>query len=324
VVEPRIKCHGSGCNETQMVKVGLQAAAVCRRLDFCEQEEGMLEEEEDDDVDENEEVEPEEEEQKEVKADTRLPSNGVEAVLPLSAKLLDPHRGCLVGGCFGLLVAAVMAPGSAWCRRRPSLVETGAAPVGGKGVDSAMPGMYSRTEAAMLSIPFQLGEACTEYSQDFVAALRRDPFLSQFHTYLPYTWCMTSCDPGFADLSHHCRGTNETCKQTVQENREGGQPGGKPCKGSCWRVAVRHHQESCKGTNGFMIQIEEGSGLSDGQRIEAILADRLRLKVFRTATVDSRFSHHQMAHVSAAVQSWYNNDCRGSGLTSVPLPSYQC
>jgi len=312
-----MKHGGSGCNEKHKLKAGMQADA-CRRYEKGEREEEMHEET-NEEMDEAEEVELEEEEKKEAEALTQLPSNGVEAALPLSATLPDPDRGCPMDGCFGLLITAVMAPGSAWRRNRPPLAEGRAALV-----DSTVPGIHSRTEAAILSIPFQLGEPCSDYSLDFAAALRSDPFLNQFHMYLPYTWCVKSCDPGFADLSHPCRGTNETCRHTVQENRQGGQPTGKPCEGSCWRVAIRHYQESCKGTNGFMIQVEEACGLSDGQRIEAILANQLRLKIFRTATVDSKFSHYQMANVSEAVQSWFNGDCRGSGLTSVPLPSYQC
>jgi len=193
--------------------------------------------------------------------------------------------------------------------------------------DSA-PVAYSRAEQAIQSVKFSLAESSTQYATDFALAMKNDPFLKNFKTYNPNAWCKKSCDPNFTDLTHPCRGTVGTCTLTPDQNLSKDK---KPCPTSCWRFAFRFHQEECKATKGFMIQVEEKQGLGNGQKIETKMAKQVDLKVFRTYTnVDafqwkegSRYYHRPefdfngIDAISKAVQEWYEKGCVNEDLENV-------
>jgi len=181
--------------------------------------------------------------------------------------------------------------------------------------------LKSSAEKVVLSVKFNPGEHSTQYSIQFALAMRRDPFLGKFQTYNPNAWCMRSCDPQYTDFTHPCRGTDDTCQYTVQQNREDGQHDGRPGVTSCWRFASRYHLEQCKETRGFMIQVQEVGGLGESQRIETDMARQTGLKVFRTVAQDSSFHSWQMRQVSKAVKAWYDSCCMDVNLEVVYLSS---
>jgi len=147
--------------------------------------------------------------------------------------------------------------------------------------DSA-PVTYSRAEQAIQSVKFSLAESSTQYATDFALEMKNDPFLKDFKTYNPNVWCKESCDPQFTNMQHPCRGTLATC--TLPSGQNLSKDTNSPCPTSCWRFAFRFHQEECKASKGFMIQVEEKKGLGDGQKIETDMAKQVDLKVFRTYT----------------------------------------
>merc|ERR1719276_793938 len=137
---------------------------------------------------------------------------------------------------------------------------------------------YPRPEQAILSVKFSLAEQSTPYATNFALAMKDDSFLGQFKTYNPNAWCKKSCDPSFTDIKHPCRGTMSTCGIPESDNYDSER---RPKSTSCWRLAFRFHQEECKETKGFMIQVEEVAGLGAGQNIETEMAEQVGLKVFR-------------------------------------------
>lgn len=189
------------------------------------------------------------------------------------------------------------------------------------GLWEEIPVVRSSAEKVVLSVRFNPGEQSTQYSIQFALAMRRDPFLGKFQTYNPNAWCRGSCDPQFTDFTHPCRGTDETCGYTIQQNREDGQQDGRPGATSCWRFASRYHQEQCKDTHGFMIQVQEVGGLGEGQRIETDMARQAGLKIFRTVTEDSSFHAWQMRQISKAVKTWYGSCCVDGSLEVLHLSS---
>merc|ERR1711956_196660 len=133
---------------------------------------------------------------------------------------------------------------------------------------------------------------------------KTDAFLGQFKAYNPNAWCEKSCDPNFTDISHPCRGTLSTCGIPESENCTAE---GRPKNTSCWRFSFRVHQQDCKASNGFMIQVQEIGGLGAGQNIETEMANQAGLKMFRTVTKKDTFGVYQMYYVAKAVQAWYDS-----------------
>jgi len=123
------------------------------------------------------------------------------------------------------------------------------------------------------------------YSRTERAILKNDTHLQHFKTYNPNAWCQDSCDPNFTDMPY----------RRVQYP-DSGQT--KPCATSCWRFAVRFHQQLSKETNGFMIQVEERNGLGDGQKIETKMAKEVGIKVFRTYTNEACVGNYTIARIS--------------------------
>jgi len=163
---------------------------------------------------------------------------------------------------------------------------------------------YPRTERVILSI--KMG---TDYATSFVQAMAADPFLGQFRACNPNEWCRRSCDPTFTDASHPCRGTRETCSFAAAAAGLGAGRKGHLWVSSCWRVAFRFHIQECKESIGFMVQVQEKAGLSDGQRIETILAEQVGLKIFRTITTLDFFYPRKVEDLSSKVAAWYESGC---------------
>jgi len=167
---------------------------------------------------------------------------------------------------------------------------------------------YARTEKATLSVKFSLAEQSTPYATEFAKFMKSDDFLKNFKTYNPNAWCKDSCDPDFTDINHPCRGSLHTCGFLESQNLDSVTK--RPCKKTCWRFAFRFHQQESKDTNGFMIQVEEQSGLGDGQKIETEMAREVGLKVFRTYTDAISFSNCKfLDQISTAVKEWYESGC---------------
>merc|ERR1712129_165922 len=119
-------------------------------------------------------------------------------------------------------------------------------------------------------------------------------------TYNPNAWEKKSCDPKFTDITHKCRGTLATCSIPNFGADE------RPTSKSCWRFAFRFHQEECKKTNGYMIQVEEKNGLGAGQEIETEMAKQVGLKIFRTQEgYQDRLHHATFPRIGKAVKAWY-------------------
>merc|ERR1712008_14024 len=135
---------------------------------------------------------------------------------------------------------------------------------------------YPNNELVIQSVKFSLGKNTSPYATWFGLAFKKDNYLKNFMTHNPNAWYKQSCDPKGTDLDHPCNGTLEKC-QNQKKNMEAG----KPCPTTCWRVSFRFHQEESQKTNGYMVQVEEFSGLGQGQKIETKMAIEVGLKVFR-------------------------------------------
>merc|ERR1719362_2417100 len=136
--------------------------------------------------------------------------------------------------------------------------------------------------------------------------MKNHDFFGQFKTYNPNAFCKKSCDPKYTDINYPCRGTLATCTLPPSQNLTAA---GKPCNTSCWRVSFRYHQEACKASGGFMIQVEEAGGLGAGQVIETVMAEEAGLKVFRTYTNMEEWDDGYMPRVARTVEKWYATGC---------------
>jgi len=176
---------------------------------------------------------------------------------------------------------------------------------------------YSRTEHAILSVKVSLAEKTTPYATEFASEMEKDSFLGQFQTYNLIAGRKHSCDPNFTDIQHQCRGTLDTCSIPEHENLTDDK---QPKKSSCWRFTFRFHQEKCKATNGFMIQVQEGESLGASQRIEAEMAGQVGLKVFRTTTGRcTLFDGSNFCRLSNAVEAWYESGCTNMDTEIIKL-----
>jgi len=161
---------------------------------------------------------------------------------------------------------------------------------------------------AILSVKFSLSEKSNRYATDFALAMKKDKYLKKFKTYNPNAWEKESCDPKYTTLDHPCRGTLEICKgppgklPNFKEDERGNK---KPLRTICWRYSFRFHQEQCKENAGFMLQVEEKSGLGGGQIIEAAMAEEVGIKVFRTYSNYGDFKHNRIEKVSKKIEEWY-------------------
>merc|ERR1712150_12980 len=103
--------------------------------------------------------------------------------------------------------------------------------------------------------------------------------MGQFEIYFPSAFMKESCDPEFTSFWWPCRGTSQTCKMENLCDRTG-----PPTNRHCWRYSFRNHQEVCRKSRGFMLQLEEWIDgeykLGAGQVIELHMALQVGLKVF--------------------------------------------
>jgi len=179
---------------------------------------------------------------------------------------------------------------------------------------------YGGTEKVILSLR-GLGKA-TDSTGRLAMAMRADPILGQFKTYNPSAFSRGSCDPSFTDVSHPCRGTSESCKYTESQNAAEG----RPCSQSCWRFTYRFHQHECKTSQGFMVQLEEGSGLDDGQVIQIDMANSAGLKTFcvQLRSTEADILNKSVKMLSHEVHSWYETGAEDMSLCIVmPPPIYE-
>mmetsp|Transcript_12387 Transcript_12387/g.23771 ORF Transcript_12387/g.23771 Transcript_12387/m.23771 type:complete len:449 (+) Transcript_12387:180-1526(+) len=179
-----------------------------------------------------------------------------------------------------------------------------------------------RPEKGIFSVKYSLAENCTDYATQVLMGAKAHVRLGKFDIYWPSAFCKESCDPHFTDLSWPCRGTAATCKIADPAVRTG-----RPTGDSCWRYSFRFHQQLCKDTAGFMVQVEEcvydqgdtlirGWELGNGQQIETELAEEVRLKVFRmrqgTVHYNGRvlprpFDSLDADRVADAIDRWYES-----------------
>jgi len=168
---------------------------------------------------------------------------------------------------------------------------------------------------AILSVKFSLAEKkSTPYATDFALAMKNDPLLKNFQTYNPNAWEKDSCDPDFTNIMHKCRGTQATCSIPEHDNRGSDR---RPTSKSCWRFDFRFHQEECKKSNGFMLQVQENGGLGAGQRIETEMAKQVGLKIFRSCPSSDHFNYSSIGKVSKAVREWYRCGCMNRELEEI-------
>lgn len=127
--------------------------------------------------------------------------------------------------------------------------------------------------------------------------MRRHEFFRGFRAHNPGQTSRMFCGPDerYHDASHDCRGDCDTvCKYDLAcplKRRSPCSPGPGPASHSCWRYAFRYCLREAKDSGGFMVQVVERPGgpyvfkgsleLSEGQRIEAEIADAMGLKTFQ-------------------------------------------
>jgi len=191
-----------------------------------------------------------------------------------------------------------------------------------------------RPEKAVLSIKFGLLAESTDYSTEFAQEMSKDTFLQQFKTYNPTMTSKPNCREqlDYTSMDNHCRGTLESCGLPREKNLKMVADKEKPAEKSCWRFTFRFHQQESKDTGGFMIQVEELTGLGAGQKLETEMAREVGLKVFRTYTNQTGI-YYTMGKISKAVEEWYESGCANTELENVfigdtaisfnPRPKYE-
>jgi len=173
---------------------------------------------------------------------------------------------------------------------------------------------FSRKEQVILSAKLSLVEKITPYATEFALAVKKDIYLHNFKTCIPNAWSRESCDPKINDIRHKCRGTRNTCLFPTHKNLN---VENKPTNTSCCRFAFRYYLDQSKATNGFMIQVQEKHGLSDGQKIEADMAQQAGVKIFRTTTTSEDV--YGLWRLEQAIRDWYKNNCQNMDLIEIPL-----
>jgi len=94
---------------------------------------------------------------------------------------------------------------------------------------------------------------------------------------------------------------------------------GRPTSTSCWRFAFRFHQEECKATNEFMIQVQEKAGLGAGQEIKTELAKQVGLKIFRTKSGFVQWFPEDTEKVAKAIKAWDDSGRENQDLQVIAL-----
>lgn len=171
-----------------------------------------------------------------------------------------------------------------------------------------------RLEHVVLSVRYGLDQAASPYSTKVAVALQSDAYMRCFYIYNPNTVCKGSCDRSFTNRSHPCRGTTESCLLPLQLRT------GKPTARSCWRYSFRWHQRESKRSNGFMLQVQERSGLGRGQEIESEMAELEGIKVFRMISWnDDKLLDSDVQRVVRTVKAWYKGGAYDMRPTEIKL-----
>jgi len=160
---------------------------------------------------------------------------------------------------------------------------------------------------AVLSLNTGLGQHLTPLSSRFLKAWKDHAFMSKFEVCRPVTWCTKACKACTSpstDAGGVCWGTQGTCSFSFQNLSNDG----RPWATTCWRFAVRFYLQECKENHGFMVQIVEGSGLSDVQKIEDTLAQQEKIKIFRASILPQDSSKSVLERISRAVRHWNSHE----------------
>lgn len=184
---------------------------------------------------------------------------------------------------------------------------------------------YSHNQQASVSVKFGVASPSTDYAANFGVMLMRNAYLREFKIHCPNAWRTSSCDPGFTNIQHPCRGTTSTCKFKETQNLVAKTPGGKkqPTHKSCWRFSFRYHLEESKKTKGFMIQVQEKEGLGDGQRIETKMAQDAGVKIFRTIATSEDVTEQHLMVLESKIKEWYLKGCKNKYMHEIFLPECQ-
>ena len=165
----------------------------------------------------------------------------------------------------------------------------------------------------VLSTRFSLDEDSNPTATKFTRLLKQHPFIeNNFIIFSPNAFKKSTCDPEWTRFEWPCRGTFETCKMHYIYKS------GTPTKKSCWRYSFRYHLEQAKQTNGFMIQVVELAGFSQGkyrhklgkgQQIETEMAKQVGTKIFRVYEPPTLFRTMKDIQILIdAIEKWYNNN----------------
>jgi len=166
---------------------------------------------------------------------------------------------------------------------------------------STLPGVM-----VVLSLNAGLGDNLTPFSSRFLRAWKEHAFMSQFEvcrTSTRFSRACKACTSPSTDAGDTCSGTRETCKSMFENMSQDD----RPWAATCWRYAVRFHLQECKENQGFMVQIKEGSRLSDVQVFEETLANEVGIKIFR-ASIFQVSSRTVLERISRAVRQWSSNE----------------
>jgi len=138
--------------------------------------------------------------------------------------------------------------------------------------------------------------------------MKKQRYIKQFNVYTPTVRSKANCNAKLDITSpcNPCRGTSESCTFDASRNLTVDATCGKkkPGENSCWPLAFRFRQEECKRNGGFMIQVEEIEGLSQGQIVESMMAEQVGLKVFRTFTNKRSADSGDLDRLAQAVKAW--------------------
>jgi len=197
----------------------------------------------------------------------------------------------------------------------------------------------------IFSVKFSLGQdgPTSTYATTVGLKLASHCDLGKLKMYFQSPLWTVSCDPYFTNLQWPCRGTVETCS-VVNADSNGG-----PTNSSCWRYNFRQHQRICRQSGGFMIQVQEGSGLGKGQELETDMAQLESLKIFRVIQGTEEFifdrsywksgrkikekdkpgdrlrdfNEEDADKVSTAVHNWLQSEQKLLAMETIELPHYK-
>lgn len=218
------------------------------------------------------------------------------------------HAGEVLQADRGIVFAAVRKTPSALQFAAPALRDDGEL-LSFVGILGHSKGV--RPEMAIVSVRFEgASSSVTEYSKAVLRGIDAHPFLKDFDVYVPNP--SSGCFCGSKDVlfssAWACRGTAATCGLVKTDGY------GRPAADTCWRHALRWHQQRAKFSNGFVVQIIEGvqkspnggyteHALGESQDLREEMTRAVQLKVFRLWQ-KTDFGAPEVHALAAAVKSW--------------------